>query len=226
MCVILQSKRRNVALCGRSPADLLWCLFGGRKDESGRKRKKEGLSPRWVVAGVGQWREQKRDLNAALQKIRKKKKKKNSSPFAILCELCLIHRWVFLPLLPSTLNCCLLNSLFFLLIPPCVLLVSPLSLSISFDSFYCHPLEISFPIGSLLSFKLSLLRLPSPFILHPSAARSSAMRHSHVFFFNTLFLLWGGTHSSRTQWLKLPIKSMFNSDDCRPLTEKVEAFHL
>ena len=25
---------------------------------------------------------------------------------------------------------------------------------------------------------------------------------------------------------KLPIKSMFNSDDCRPLTEKVEAFHL
>lgn len=25
---------------------------------------------------------------------------------------------------------------------------------------------------------------------------------------------------------KLRIKSMFNSDDCRPLTEKVEAFHL
>lgn len=25
---------------------------------------------------------------------------------------------------------------------------------------------------------------------------------------------------------KLPIKSMFNSDDCRPLTEKLEAFHL
>lgn len=166
-----------------------------------------GVLQRWVVAGVGQWREQKRDLNIALQKL---------LPFSIPCELCLIHRWVFLPLPHSSLNCRSPNPLFFLLIPP-VFSLSPSSAS---------------PVPICL---FSLIFLSSSWNLFPPSVLS-LFRHSSPLSYSPwlcVHLQW----DNRTWFLrrqrvvtdtvtKLPIKSMFNSDDFGPLTEKVEAFHL
>lgn len=128
--------------------------------------------------------------------------KKNLSPFYSVWALPL-HRWFFLPLLLSSLNCFLPNPLFFLLIPA-VFSLSP----------YSAP---HVPV-CLLSF---LLMSSSQTLSAPSL--SSFILLSFALRRDTWLLRQRVVTDAVT---KLPIKSMFNSNDCRPLTEKVEAFHL
>lgn len=148
---------------------------------------------------------------------------KKPFPLSILCEPCLIHRSVFLSLSPSSLNCCSPNPLFFLLIPP-VFSLSPSSAPyVPVCLLSCVLMSSSWNLFSPLLVS-SVLTLSAPslisFILPSLALRSSAMRHPHmVFFLRRQRLVTDAV-------TKLPIKSMFNSDDCGPLTEKVEAFHL
>ncbi len=150
---------------------------------------------------------------------------KKPFPLSILCEPCLIHRWVFLPFPPSSLNCCLPNPLFFLLIPP-VFSLSP-------SPAPCVPSCL--PSCVLMS---SFWNPPQPPTRYPhrlfSNSRCSVSHLLHPSLLGFVFLC-DETHAHgflRRQQVvtdavtKLPIKSMFNSDDWRPLTEKVEAFHL
>lgn len=196
-------KRRSMGLCGGRPADvsLEWGETGARGGE------------RRDFHGDELWQVLDNDGNKREFWSQHFKKKKTSLPFAILCEPCLIHRWVFLPLPPSTLNCCFLNSLFFLLIPPVFSVslpcpcLSPLTPFTVILLKWVSQSAISLVLNSLGSGS----HLPSSSFPWLCAPLRWDIR---TWFF------WGGAQSSRTEWLKLPMKSMFNSDDCRPLTGK------
>lgn len=145
-----------------------------------------GVLQRWVVAGVGQWREQKRDLNIALQKL---------FPFSIPCEPCLIHRWVLLPLPQFSLNCCSPNPLFFLLIPPVFSLspssAPPVLVCLFSLIFMSSSWNLFSPSLSPLFFFCSVSYLLYPSLLGSAFFCDETVAHG----------FWGGSESSRTQWL-------------------------
>lgn len=126
----------------------------------------------------------------------------------------------------SSLNCCLPNPLFFYpptsLCSPCIPPCLPMSPSVSplcvpaflMSSCWNSPSASSsfLPFAPRLSSHLSFPSFSPAFLHHETHARGFFSPFCLSFF-------WRKHRVVTDQVTKLRIKSMFNSDDCRPLTE-------